>query len=118
MYQGLAVVQRHRRTGLPQQQAVLGQEAGEQHAVPVLVGHFPDQVLKGLAIVIGLLVAQGTTVGAQAAAQGLERLGQVVRGLGLSNGQLTKSRTSSFLRNLTCGFDGVLKLGAQGLGQG
>jgi hypothetical protein len=43
---------------LPQQQAVLGQEAGEQHAVPVLVGDFPHQVLQALGVVLGLGIAQ------------------------------------------------------------
>jgi hypothetical protein len=56
--------------------------------VPVLVGDFPDQVLQALGVVGRLGIAQGSAVGTQAAAQGLELVGQVVRCLGFAHSKL------------------------------
>ena len=118
LHQGFAVVQRHGGAWLPQQQAVLGQEAGKQHAVPVLVGRFPGQVLQALGVVGRLGIAQRTAVRAQAAAQGLQLIGQVVGGPGFAHGQLAQGRAGALLSHLAGGLDGVFQLGALGFGEG
>jgi hypothetical protein len=51
-------------------------------------------------------VAQGAPVGAQAAAQGLEFVGQVVGSLGLAHGQLERARRGRLLGHVAGGFDG------------
>ena len=115
--QVLAVLQRHRGAQLPHEQPVLGQEAGEQHAVPVFVGHFPHQVLQSMGVVLGLHVAQRPAMGAQAAAQGLEVVTQVVRRLRLAHGQLPQRGQRGLLGYVAGELDGVLELAAQGLRQ-
>ena len=107
LHQGVAVVQRHGGAYLPQQQAVFCQKAGEQHAVPVLVGHFPDQLLHGLGVIQGFGIAQRTAMGAQAAAQGFVFGRQVVRRFALAHGQLGQRGAGAFLGHLAGGFHGV-----------
>ena len=102
-----AVVQRHRRARLPHQQTVLGQKAGKQHAVPVLVGHFPNQTLHRLGVVSCLGIAQRAAVGAQAAAQGFFVVGKVVGGLGLTHSQLGQRGAGAVFSHVAGGFDGV-----------
>ena len=118
LHQGFAVVQRHGGAGLPQQQAVFGQEAGEQHAVPVLVSYFPHQLLHGLGVVQGFGIAQCAAMGAQAAAQGFVVVAQVVGCPALGHSQLGQCGAGAFLGHLARGFDGVFELGALGFGQG
>ena len=107
MHQGFAVVQRHGSANLPQQQAVFGQKAGKQHAVPVLVGHFPHQLLHGLGVVGGLGIAQRPAMRAQAAAQGFVVVAQVVGRTGLAHGQLGQLGAGAFFGRLAGCFDGV-----------
>ncbi len=45
LHQGCTVFQRHRCAHFPQQQPVFSQKAGKQHAMPVLVGDFPHEML-------------------------------------------------------------------------
>ena len=118
LHQGFAVVQRHGSARLPQQQAVFGQKAGKQHAVPMLVGYFPDQLLHGLGVVIGFGIAQRAAMGAQAAAQGFVFFRQVVGRPTLGHGQLGQRGAGAFLGDLAGSFDGGFKLGALGFGQG
>ena len=73
------------------------------------------EVLQGLGVVGCLGVAQRTAVGAQSAAQGLEVVTQVVRGLCLAHGQLQKRSQRGLLGHVAGRLDGVLELAAQGL---
>jgi hypothetical protein len=65
----LAVGQADRVAVRVHQQIALGEEAGKEHAVPVLVGDFRDEVVDGLRVVGAQHVAQCATMGAQAHAQ-------------------------------------------------
>ena len=107
LHQRFAVVQRHRRPRLPQQQVVFCQKAGKQHLVPVLIGHFPHQVLHALGVIRCLGVAQTAAMRAQAAAQGFEFAGQVVGCHALAHRQLGQRGAGGFLGGAAGGFDGV-----------
>ena len=53
--QFLALVQRHRHAHLRlDEQVVLGEEAGEQHAMPVFVGALLDEAFDGLGAGLGI----------------------------------------------------------------
>ena len=107
LHQGFAVVQRHGGAGLPQQQAVFGQKTRKQHAVPVLVGHFPHQLLHGLGVVVSLGIAQRAAMGTQAAAQGFMFVAQIIGRPALGHSQLGQCGAGAFLGHLAGGFDGV-----------
>ena len=116
LHQGFAVVQRHGGAYLPQQQAVFCQKTRKQHAVPVLVGHFPHQLLHGLGVVIGFGITQRPAMGTQAAAQGFVVVAQVVGRPALGHGQLGQCGAGAFLGHLAGGFDGGFELGTLGFG--
>ena len=61
--------QRHADAGRVHEQAVLRQETGEQHAVPLLVGHFLDQRLEAI----------GLDAAAKLAGTGAQRVAQAPR---------------------------------------
>jgi hypothetical protein len=65
----LAVGQADRVAVRVHQQIALGEEAGKEHAVPVLVGDLGDEVGDGLRVVGAQQIAQRTAMGTQAHAQ-------------------------------------------------
>ncbi len=65
----ITVCKGDRHTIRMHEEVVVRQVAGEQHAVPVLVGHFPDQMADVLPLTAMFDVTQLTTMQAQAAAQ-------------------------------------------------
>ncbi|HOF31407.1 MAG TPA: hypothetical protein PK441_11210, partial [Burkholderiaceae bacterium] len=75
------------------QQVVVGQKAGEQHAVPVLVGHLLGEVVHGLHLAAVQGIAQLPAVGAQAAAQLTVLFAQVSKGRGLTHTKLFQRGT-------------------------
>ena len=69
------------------EQVAFGQKAGEQHAVPVLVGDLGDQAGGGLGAVTGRRIAQRPAVGAQLHPQLFLRGAGVGGGCRSANGQ-------------------------------
>ena len=83
------------------EQVALGQEAGEQHAVPVLVGAFLHQAANGLLAGGGVAaVAKLPGMGAEAAAQLALGAVQMVVGVPVANCQSLQGGASGFLCNV------------------
>ncbi|WP_156427605.1 hypothetical protein [Thiohalocapsa sp. ML1] len=99
------------------QEPVLGEEAGEEHAVPVLVGGLVDEALDVLAPVRATLVAELAAVGAQAPAQRALGLREVPRRVRLADAEMHQGRAGGGLRGVAGGDDDVLELAAQGFCQ-
>ncbi len=97
------------------QQAVLGQEAGEQHAVPLLVGDLVEE--QGDA---GRLVApaQLPRLGAQPAAQAALGLGHGREGRVARHGQGDQTGARGRLSRVARGDDGAFEVGAEVGGEG
>jgi hypothetical protein len=75
----LAIGQADRVAVRVHQQIALGQEAREEHAVPVFVGDLGDEVVDGLRVVGAQQIAECAAMGTQADAQLFLRLGGVGR---------------------------------------
>ena len=96
------------------QQVVLGQEAGEQHAVRVLKGALVYHVIDRLRSRIGAEpVAELPGVGAQPQAQGALRAVHVLVGLGFGNGERLQRRPGAGLGDVARLHDGALQPPAQ-----
>ena len=93
------------------QQVVLGQEAGKQHTVPVLVGDLFDQAVDLLDLGLGMAhVAQLPSVNPETAAQLPVLSAQVGKGRCFANTELFQRSTSGVLGDVTRIPDGTLEL--------
>jgi len=101
------VIQGYGRTRLPQQQTILSKEARKQHAVPVLISHFPHQPAQFLGVVAVLGIAQAATVSTKTATQSTLCFSKVIRHLGLAYRKLGQSGAGCELGDIAGGLYGV-----------
>lgn len=109
-----AVGQRHGNAVGVHEQAVFGQEAGKQHAVPLLIGNLVDQGVHAVGLAA---LAQLAGAGAQSAAQAALGLGHGREGFVAAHGQ-RRQRGGGRLRQRARGDHGAFKLAAQVGGEG
>ena len=93
------------------EQVVLGEETGEQHPVPMLVGALLRQMVDGLgACAVVQPIAQLAGVGAQTAPQVPLRFVQVLVRVSIANRECSQSGAGTRLGNATRIGDGAFKL--------
>src|ERR1035441_9590519 len=92
------------------EEMVLGQEPGEEHPVPVLVGAFVDEAAGGLRSGLRIaLVAKLPSVGAQPIAKLPLVNAEMPARLRVADRQPLQRGPGRSLRLPPCGFDGVLQ---------
>ena len=92
------------------QQIVLGQEAGKQHSVPVLVGDFFHKTIGSLFTIRFTVIAQLPSMHSQTAAQVAIRFVQMRIGVGFPYAKLLQCGLGSGFGNITRILDGALEL--------